>query len=736
MNCHQTLNMNDFHLQEPVGFVPKIRKPFPFERSESAPSNLQPHFGLTHLTSTVKKVPNKNDLRVTPSLCSLALVFDEIRKTNPHGEPFYLKDLVMVDARFREWKRLLPNIIPSYDISISPDPKILNRLAQAGASFVCDNNHDRQLVASLDIEHVTSKFRTIPTESVDSGVYIYVSSEQDVIQAHQNVPHSKLILRLQSPYFSHGLPLDKAVSVLNTVTELKMELVGVSVHPWNIFSLEELKHCFSVVAAVCDLAERRGVKLNILDIESEIGEHNFEKNAKTISRLIREDEFLSSMEVHLCATEYFTMSSHFLFTKVLHKQWASISGERICEVYVDCPPAPIHVGTSKPAPIKSMKTGESASWTKFYTSDSQTPVYEALFPDLSVGEWIYWTHAGPAAYPVNHSNTHEPKVYHSFRFEGPEKKLELSFRPIPGDVMGLRNLNTPEWQAILDHGHLQILSEKKNDHFDSYLLSESSLFVYPYKVVIKTCGISSPLLCTPSLKEVADKLKTEIESVMFSRRSFICPGAQCFPHRSVDEEADFLNKHFPGGDARQLGDPSSDHWFLYSYRIPGVEVDSTPSFEVTMTGRMDEKALRQFWRDENKDVPLLAEKTGFASLTPGADIDEFAFTPCGYSYNGLKDDGYVTVHITPEQPLCYISFETNITGLNYEHLLKELISTYKPAHFTVLILNNGGKTCKLPGYSATHEDSTLFNDIPVHFERRKKVSTLSHSVHSIHPVLI
>jgi S-adenosylmethionine decarboxylase len=123
-------------------------------------------------------------------------------------------------------------------------------------------------------------------------------------------------------------------------------------------------------------------------------------------------------------------------------------------------------------------------------------------------------------------------------FEGAEKKIEVCFRPDASQPNGLRSVLPQMWQSsILDMIHCTIIGATNNAHFDSYVLSESSLFVYPYKVILKTCGTTTLLHAIQPLIELA---KTQCnlvpDSVFFSRKNFKFPERQLSPHTSLEEE--------------------------------------------------------------------------------------------------------------------------------------------------------------------------------------------------------
>lgn len=87
-------------------------------------------------------------------------------------------------------------------------------------------------------------------------------------------------------------------------------------------------------------------------------------------------------------------------------------------------------------------------------------------------------------------------------FEGPEKVLEIDFTPGKGPSRGLRDIARAQWDSILTDARCTILATMSNEKMDSYVLSESSLFVYPLKLILKTCGTTTLLMCLPRLLEI------------------------------------------------------------------------------------------------------------------------------------------------------------------------------------------------------------------------------------------
>jgi S-adenosylmethionine decarboxylase len=318
-------------------------------------------------------------------------------------------------------------------------------------------------------------------------------------------------------------------------------------------------------------------------------------------------------------------------------------------------------------------------------------------------------------------------------FEGPEKTLEVVFRRIdgsddhvvvstgdlsgapvigPAQRIGLRRWSREDLDTICERARCTILSVVSNRYLDAYVLSESSLFVYPYMLVLKTCGTTTLLRCIATLIDLGRKLGLEIDWVGYSRKNFNFPGDQAFPHQSFHQELDYLYSHRTlcerlDGNGYTLGPVTGDHWFVFvadqTMRCNGLEVDTDRVLNIMMFD-IDEAVAKLFFYDhyernvegetkEEETQRISREQTivsGINALCPGASIDPQAFAPCGYSMNAILFRSYSTIHITPESGSSYCSFETNQKVASYKSLISNVIRTFRPKRFVLTLMADEG----------------------------------------------
>ncbi|KAG6549481.1 hypothetical protein Mapa_009017 [Marchantia paleacea] len=287
-------------------------------------------------------------------------------------------------------------------------------------------------------------------------------------------------------------------------------------------------------------------------------------------------------------------------------------------------------------------------------------------------------------------------------FEGFEKRLEIEFFPAPdsGDQASgdLRKLSRPQLNELLKHAECTIVSELKSEGCDSYVLSESSLFVYPLKMVLKTCGTTQLLKAVPSLLEFTAELKLKAIKCKYTRGTFMFPGVQPFPHNSFEEEVKYLEQYFGylGGKAYVLGDLNMlPNWHLYvASEESSVARNTEPTFtlEMCMT-ELDQTQAHKFYNADGSLSGLQMTKAScIDKLLPKAEICDFAFNPCGYSMNALEGGAHSTIHVTPEDNMSYASYESMGYGpkeMNLQELVDGVASVFKPAKLAMSVfLNN------------------------------------------------
>lgn len=251
-----------------------------------------------------------------------------------------------------------------------------------------------------------------------------------------------------------------------------------------------------------------------------------------------------------------------------------------------------------------------------------------------------------------------------------------------------------QWEEMLDLVNCQILSEISTPQARAYLLSESSLFIYETQLVIKTCGTTTLLNCLPKLLELAANVGLiKVDNIFYNRQSFFFPQRQVFPHQSFESECSILDSYFRNGGAYVVGrvnGPDYYHFYNAECRMsrddPAMrEKDST--LEILMTG-LDRDAMRNFYFQEGLSNKEVRDRTGISDFFPNALIDDFMFQPFGYSLNALMDDGYYTIHITPQDNCSFVSFETNVYMDDYTELINKVLRCFKPDRFIIVHLAN------------------------------------------------
>lgn len=288
-------------------------------------------------------------------------------------------------------------------------------------------------------------------------------------------------------------------------------------------------------------------------------------------------------------------------------------------------------------------------------------------------------------------------------FEGYEKRLEISFYEpriyANRGAHGLRSLSKDQLDEILEPAECTIVSSLKNTEVDSYVLSESSLFVYPYKIILKTCGTTKLLLSVPPILKLANTVGLSVSSVKYTRGSFIFPGAQPFPHQNFTDEVAVLDSDLSklglSSKACVIGGADEDQkWHIYS-ACAGSTSNKAPVYtlEMCMTN-LDKKKASIFFKKQSSSAAVMTEVSGIRKILPGSEVCDFDFDPCGYSMNALEGSATSTIHVTPEDGFSYASFEAagyDFRVLNLSQIVEKVLACFQPAKFSVALHTSVGE---------------------------------------------
>lgn len=294
-------------------------------------------------------------------------------------------------------------------------------------------------------------------------------------------------------------------------------------------------------------------------------------------------------------------------------------------------------------------------------------------------------------------------------FEGTEKRIEIDFASVQEVDRGCLDVDSSEWREVARTAGTQVLSQKRTAEFDSYLLSESSLLVYPTKVILKTCGRTDPLACIPRITSLAKCVGLEPEWSCYSRKNFLAPKRQPEAYQNHLSEIEACEGVCATGDAYILGAVTGDHWFMYNSSYIYVDSSKRKDFTVDiMMYELHEDVRRAFYTEEQEGSQKGAEQmrinSGLADVFRELGmVDDYCFSPCGYSANVHVGDAYCITHVTPEEQCSFASFETNFgralpaeecaQALN--ELSKKVLRIFRPSKFTMTLFYDLGAASAL-----------------------------------------
>lgn len=217
---------------------------------------------------------------------------------------------------------------------------------------------------------------------------------------------------------------------------------------------------------------------------------------------------------------------------------------------------------------------------------------------------------------------------------------------------GAPDLRGHDWRRLVAHSGAKIISSIASEQCDAYLLSESSLFVWRRRFILITCGQTSLL---DSLRAFLDEADGPICALDYVRRNDDRPpDLSGIPLARAGALQHSLNAR--GGMDHHLRFAASAAMPVKTAQFYGL----SPAARARFCGEDQQPAVLA-WLQQ-------------AGLVEGWALDTHCFQPVGYSANAIAGDGlgYWTLHVTPEAPRSYASFESSLPGAPIQDMARWL----------------------------------------------------------------
>jgi len=214
-----------------------------------------------------------------------------------------------------------------------------------------------------------------------------------------------------------------------------------------------------------------------------------------------------------------------------------------------------------------------------------------------------WFSPSSSPLPCKVSNSIDKPVTPHDEGSDNNKALSAALSHRSDSGRGLRIVPRAVWDEMLAIVRCEIVNVIRNEYVDAYLLSESSMFVFPHKLILKTCGTTTLLDALPRLLSIAHEYCgfQKPWRVFYSRKCFLFPERQLGLHKSWKSEVSFLDGHFGGGSAYKIGKVNGDHWYLYLTDPSNLEWDEVKEGGFVDVGsKISDGMLREHTLSDNE----------------------------------------------------------------------------------------------------------------------------------------
>lgn len=347
---------------------------------------------------------------------------------------FFVADLGVIMRQHVRWRTHMAQIRPYYTVRCNSSPAVIEVLAALGTGFICTNKSELELVQSHSIPSEDIIYSGVCKQvsqikyAAKSGIDLLVcENEAELHKIARCHPNAKLLIQVSTEASSQeddmsmafGCSLKDCRHLLESAKALGVQVVGVRSHISTSCDDDQMYiHVISDARCVFDMGEEIGFNMKILDIGGGFSgsETQLEKINSAVMSMV-DLYFPPSTGVSIIAEpgSYFVSSAFTLAVNIISKEavardrhdqghddpspndepefqyymnegvYGSFSS-KLTETLIAIPS--VHKNSALDAPVFS-----SSLWGP--TGDDMDQVVEhCLLPELHVGDWLLFTHAG------------------------------------------------------------------------------------------------------------------------------------------------------------------------------------------------------------------------------------------------------------------------------------------------------------------------------------------------------